>query len=165
MLSSESTVRVFTRDSDRATFTYQGKAQPVEASDVEPVRIVWRFPASEDDVGDRLPGEIPDDSSYPEGAVRRVSIDKHERNRWAREECIEHWGAQCRACGLDFGEKYGEIGQGYIHVHHLVPLREVGTEYEVDPVEDLRPVCPNCHAVIHRRDPPLTIPEVREMLG
>lgn len=165
MLSSGSVVRVFTRDSDRGPFIYQGKAQPVKANDEEPVQIVWRFPAAEDDVGDRMPGEIPGGSDYPEGSVRRVTVDKYERNRGAREKCIEHWGAQCLACGFDFGDRYGEIGEGYIHVHHRVPLKDVGGECTVDPVEDLRPVCPNCHAMIHQRETPLTISEVKELLG
>ncbi len=36
------------------------------------------------------------------------------------------------------------MGEGFIHVHHLKPLSEVGYEYRVDPIRDLRPVCPNC---------------------
>ncbi|HSX81067.1 MAG TPA: HNH endonuclease [Candidatus Saccharimonadia bacterium] len=53
----------------------------------------------------------------------------------------------------------------FIHVHHCRPLSEIAGEYVVDPIEDLRPVCPNCHAVIHRRTPPFTIEEVRSMLA
>lgn len=164
MLSPDSTVYVFTRDTDRGPFTYQGTATPVEVTDEVPVRVVWRFRSSEDDVGDRVPGELPDDDRYPEGAVRRVPVDVYERNRGARKDCIEHWGTRCIVCGLDFGDRYGEIAERYIHVHHRVPLKDVEPGYEVDPVKDLRPVCPNCHAVIHLREPPLSTSEVRELM-
>ena len=50
-------------------------------------------------------------------------------------------------------------------MHHLLPLSEIKISYVVDPKEDLRPVCPNCHAVIHRRNPPFTLEEVRDMLA
>jgi predicted HNH restriction endonuclease len=53
-------------------------------------------------------------------------------------------------CGFDFVAAYGELGDGFIHVHHVRPLSDIGEEYEVDPIKDLRPVCPNCHAMIHR---------------
>jgi 5-methylcytosine-specific restriction protein A len=47
-------------------------------------------------------------------------------------------------------------------VHHLKSLAEIGAEYELDPVRDLRPVCPNCHAMIHRKYPPYGLEEVRQ---
>jgi 5-methylcytosine-specific restriction enzyme A len=53
---------------------------------------------------------------------------------------------------------------GFIHVHHLTPLSSLGTDYEVDPIRDLRPVCPNCHAVLHRREPPYSPEEVQQFL-
>jgi hypothetical protein len=51
-----------------------------------------------------------------------------------------------------------------IHVHHLVPLSGKQQGYEVDPVRDLRPVCPNCHLIIHSKKEPFTIKEAREMV-
>jgi 5-methylcytosine-specific restriction protein A len=53
---------------------------------------------------------------------------------------------------------------GFTHVHHLKAISMVGPDYECDPIQDLRPVCPNCHAVIHRREPPYTIDEVHGLL-
>ncbi len=100
-----------------------------------------------------------------EGAAYAVTLDVYERNRQARQECVDHYGASCFACGLNFAEKYGPAGDGYIHVHHLSPLSESGRAHGVDPIQDLRPVCPNCHAVVHRRSPPYTMEEMREMLG
>ena len=53
---------------------------------------------------------------------------------------------------------------GLIHVHHCKPLSEIQEGYEVDPIKHLIPICPNCHAVIHRRKPPYTIEEVKGFL-
>ena len=56
------------------------------------------------------------------------------------------------------------MGAAYIHVHHLKPLATIGSEYEVDPIRDLRPICPNCHAMIHKREPPYTIEEMKQIV-
>lgn len=111
-----------------------------------------------------LPEEVTDDSRLIEGAVRRVSVNAYERNPEARRRCIKHHGTSCSICQFDFCAVYGEVVDGYIHIHHLRPLSEISEEYVVDPVEDLRPVCPNCHAVIHSRIPAYSIQEVRSFL-
>lgn len=49
-------------------------------------------------------------------------------------------------------------------VHHLKKLADIKAEYEVDPIKDLQPVCPNCHAMIHRQDPPIEIEELKKQL-
>lgn len=112
----------------------------------------------------RLPEEVSESAKFIEGAVCRVHVNAYERNAAARAKCIEHFGHVCSVCGFDFGMVYGPPGAGLIHVHHLRPLSEIGEEYEVDPIRDLRPVCPNCHAVIHRRHPPYDIEEVRQFV-
>ena len=108
-----------------------------------------------------LPEEVNPFYKYREGTTFSITINAYERNRKAREECLQHYGTCCSVCGFSFEATYGEVAQGYIHVHHLVPLSEIGTEYEVDPIKDLRPVCPNCHVVIHQRRPPYTPEEVK----
>jgi 5-methylcytosine-specific restriction protein A len=45
-----------------------------------------------------------------------------------------------------------------------VPISDVGEEYVVDPIRDLTPVCPNCHAMLHRQTPPLTIEELKQAI-
>jgi predicted HNH restriction endonuclease len=91
---------------------------------------------------------------FIEGKVSRSESKRYERNLKAREACIDHYGTRCQICGFDFGQQYGDLGEGFIHVHHIVPLHEkaghTGKEYEVDPEVDLKPVCPNCHSMIHR---------------
>ena len=52
-----------------------------------------------------------------------------------------------------------------IHVHHLRELASLGEEYEVDPIKDLRPVCPNCHAILHTSSPAMTITQLRKILS
>ena len=96
------------------------------------------------------PDFINDASTLPEGAVMQVTINKYERNRSARERCIEAHGCRCVVCGIDFGQVYGEVGKGFIHVHHIVPLASIGKSYRLNPEKDLVPVCPNCHAMLHR---------------
>ena len=68
-------------------------------------------------------------------------------------------------CGFNFEQTYGEIGEGYIHVHHIKPLSEIQEGYEVDPINDLLPVCPNCHAMLHKKTPPYTPKELRKVLN
>jgi 5-methylcytosine-specific restriction enzyme A len=112
-----------------------------------------------------LPEEIPHSFTFREGAQRIITVNSYERNSRARQACIDHHGAICSICRFDFAEKYGEMGHGYIHVHHLTPIAEVGDEYELDPIADLRPVCPNCHAMIHSRIPAYTIDDVKRAIG
>jgi hypothetical protein len=112
----------------------------------------------------RSPDEIPIQKHY-EGAKKQVTVNAYERNPRAREACIAHHGNSCTVCGFDFGRQYGAIGAGYIHVHHLKPLSEIGAKYEVDPEKDLRPVCPNCHAMLHiKKEQLYTIEELRKLV-
>ena len=100
-----------------------------------------------------------------EGAARTVSSTQYERAPQNRLDAIRMHGHQCVACGFDFGEVYGERGEGYIEVHHLIPLHEVNDDHKVNPETDLAPVCANCHRMIHRRrDDTLSINELRNIL-
>ena len=66
----------------------------------------------------------------------------------------------CEVCELDFSERYGELGRGFIECHHTVPLG-TGTERKTT-IADLAVVCPNCHRMIHRAQPMLSIEQLRE---
>ncbi|MCB9795884.1 MAG: HNH endonuclease [Alphaproteobacteria bacterium] len=115
--------------------------------------------------GRLFPDEVPVAmGKHREGAVRQVMVNSYERSAAARRACLDTHGHRCAACKLDMGELYGELGEGFIHVHHLVEIATVGEEYEVDPVEDLVPVCPNCHALLHRRTPALTLAELKAVI-
>jgi 5-methylcytosine-specific restriction protein A len=109
------------------------------------------------------PDELDDANALLEGQKKKVFVNAFERNPEARSRCIEHYGAICAVCQFDFEKTFGEIGKGFIHVHHLVPLASLKKEYEVDPIEDLRPVCPNYHAMLHKRNPPFEIEQLQEI--
>ncbi|MBD2078397.1 HNH endonuclease [Leptolyngbya sp. FACHB-17] len=111
-----------------------------------------------------FPDEAISAQTYYEGATRQVSVNVYERNPKARRNCIAHHGLNCSVCGFNFKQFYGELGEGYIHVHHLKPLSEIGEEYELDPIEDLRPVCPNCHAMLHRSKSVSTIGSLQQLI-
>lgn len=100
-----------------------------------------------------------------EGAKITVLINRYERSQKNRRLCIKAHGALCSVCGFDFLGTYGEIGKGYIHVHHLTPLGAGGgRSLKIDPVKDLRPVCPKCHEMLHQCDPPYTIEQLKEIM-
>lgn len=108
-----------------------------------------------------LPDEVKLAPGVIEGALLTITVNAFERDPKARQRCIDAHGTSCAVCGLSMGAEYGSVADGYIHVHHLRPLSEVRAAHAVDPVADLRPVCPNCHAVIHLQVPPYSIDEVR----
>lgn len=110
------------------------------------------------------PEELSAESELPEGAAQVVLVNRWERNREARKKCIKHYGSICQVCDLNFEAVYGEIGRGYIHVHHVIPISKVRKEYNVDPIQDLRPVCPNCHAMLHVGGTTRCIEELRELI-
>jgi len=111
-----------------------------------------------------FPDEVDSVQKFREGAVRQVSVNAYEREPKARQKCIDYYGSSCSICGFDFGRAFGQLGKGFIHVHHLRPISEIAEEYEIDPIKDLRPVCPNCHAMIHRRSPPFSLEEIKMLL-
>lgn len=77
----------------------------------------------------------------------------------------EHYGYKCAICGFDFESQYGEVGKEFIEVHHIVPISSTAGEHDVDPINDLIPVCSNCHSILHRRRPEPYLPdEVRLMI-
>lgn len=111
-----------------------------------------------------FPDELELGLKYSEGARKTVRVNAYERDRKARAVCIRQHGSICVVCRFDFEATYGILGQGFIHVHHLKPLALTDGEYELDPVDDLRPVCPNCHAMLHRPDKLMSIDELVAIL-
>lgn len=112
---------------------------------------------------ERYPDEVSD-AEYHEGARLNVTVNRYERNQKAHDACVKFHGARCCVCDVNFRERYGDIGKDFIHVHHLKPISQVGHSYKVDPRRDLVPICPNCHAMLHRQDPPLDPEELRARL-
>lgn len=111
----------------------------------------------------QLPEEADINKEFIEGVRKRIVVNCYERSSAARKLCIKYHGLKCSVCGMSFEDVYGKIGHGYIHVHHLVPPSAIGKRYYLNPKRDLRPVCANCHAMIHRRDPPYTIDQLKDI--
>ena len=103
-------------------------------------------------------------TDYYEGTLKRVYLNKYERNPKLRRECIRYHGYYCKICNFNFEERYGEVGKDRIHVHHIIQLSQIGKKHKVDPVKDMITVCPNCHFVIHSRKEPYTIDEMKKMI-
>lgn len=110
--------------------------------------------------------DLPTNSieSLPEGATMSIRVNRYERSPVNRMRCISHYGPRCWVCELNFEEKYGPVGAGFIEVHHRVPLSAMGGQYAIDPVNDLVPLCSNCHSMAHRRTPPYQPSELRQIL-
>ena len=111
-----------------------------------------------------FPDEVDENEKYVEGKTRLVLVNSYERNQVARQKCIEHYGAFCQVCTFDFRNVYGELGKNFIHVHHVVEIATIGTEYSVDPIKDLIPVCPNCHSMLHKKKPAYSIKELKDII-
>lgn len=141
----------------------QGSGILVHGVDASAVLTAWRrmnpggpLPLN----GDEVVGGLP------EGARKTVTVNRYERNREARAKCLAAHGYACKVCGIDFAHDYGGIADGYIHVHHIVPIASIGKRYELDPLTDLVPVCPNCHAMLHHGvKEPRTVAELRRILA
>lgn len=73
-------------------------------------------------------------------------------------------GLACRACGFDFERTYGELGMGFIEIHHGVALATYADEGGATRIEDLVAVCSNCHRMLHRRRPWLTVSGLTSLL-
>lgn len=108
-----------------------------------------------------------DNSQYgeEEGELTLAEVRKYERSRYNRALCLKYYGFQCRGCGDLLEEKYGPIGKGVINVHHIVPVSHMGKSYRLNPVKDLIPLCPNCHNIVHKKNPPMQISELRVSTG
>lgn len=103
-------------------------------------------------------------AGFPEGAQTTVKTNKYERDRRNRAAAIAIHGDSCMACDIKLSNLYGEVAEGFIEVHHVIPVSQLGEGYVIDPANDLVPLCPNCHSVAHRRSPPFSVEEIRLMI-
>ncbi|MEG1334582.1 MAG: HNH endonuclease [Bacteroides sp.] len=103
-------------------------------------------------------------SRSTEGKKIGTYTTRYERDPKLRQQALSFHGYTCMVCGFNFLKAYGDIGRGFIHVHHVNPLFETG-EQIVNPKTDLVPVCPNCHCMIHRdKNNTLTVEQLKCML-
>lgn len=147
------------------TWTPQSSGISIKPEFVEELEAVWfDFLTTQDIRYKPYDSDNEIQQTYPEGAPNQVVQTRYERNPFARAACIKYYGYRCSVCKFDFEKHYGEIGKNFVHVHHLTQVATVGKSYEVNPIKDLRPVCPNCHAMIHKRKEPYTIIELKEKI-
>lgn len=98
-----------------------------------------------------------------EGRRTEVATSRYERSPANRAACIALKGTRCSACGLLLEDRYGSLARGYIEVHHSTPVSELANS-PVDIARDLHPLCPNCHAMVHRENPPIEVARLRAIL-
>lgn len=101
------------------------------------------------------------DYKLVEGWEIHLDSVRYGRSSFARKLCLQEFGYRCSVCDFDFESKYGEIGREFIHVHHENNLSLQAEVHIVNPIEDLKPVCPNCHAMLHKTTPAMTIDSLK----
>jgi 5-methylcytosine-specific restriction protein A len=144
--------------------TYTLNALPTEATlraDLQSVVRAYRALTFRGGIeGDVEPqAELEDEFKLPAQATvietRKYAYHrKIERNRTAAKQAKKFHGTRCQACDLDFEERYGKIGKGFIEAHHLKPIStlEEGVAVTYDVAADFAVLCANCHRMIHRSD-------------
>ena len=142
---------------DVSLYYNKGEANPIKYMELDQLQnLIREYIVYPDDI---------DDNDLFEGSKKQITVNAYERSSQARQKCIEHYGIKCTICSFDFEKTYGEIGQNFIHVHHVKPLSEIDEKYKINPIEDLRPVCPNCHAMLHKRKPAYSIEEIQDKIN
>lgn len=111
---------------------------------------------------------VEEDKSSVEGEAEGRPIQtlttRYERKKVNREACIQLKGLRCAACGFDFAKFYGILGTGYIEVHHTTSVSQIGSDYRINIAKDLEPLCANCHAMVHREEPPIPIEKLKSLI-
>ena len=108
--------------------------------------------------------DVDQNQSILEGNPRLVAHLRRERNsaiiKAKKDAILQTTGKLCcEACGFDFKEMYGKFGDGFCEVHHLQPLSKADGVVKTE-LGDLAIVCSNCHRIIHRTDPMISIPNL-----
>lgn len=144
----------------------QSSGISIKSDLVDELEALWFNFLTTEEIGQNpyAPTESEEHKIFMDGTPNQVIQTRYERNPFARATCIKHYGYSCSVCDLDFEKRYGKLGRNFIHVHHLIPVATVGRPYAVDPIKDLRPVCPNCHAMLHKEDPPMKIKRLKALL-
>lgn len=107
--------------------------------------------------------------TFKEGKDKLYLHIRKERNRKLIEDAKKLWNKdgveqiRCSVCNFSFKEVYGEIGDGFIEAHHKQPISSLTQETEFG-VKDLDPVCSNCHRMLHRQYPPLSVDELKKRM-
>lgn len=156
---------VFDKNNSIIGYSHQ---RPAALTDIDPQEL-WL--ASDSDVaeGENIRWTLAkckgtknsQDIVHFEGKRYSVNSTAIERDNLARKRCLEHYGFSCNVCSINFKKAYGKIGKNYIHVHHRVDIAYSDGEHIIDPIKDLVPLCPNCHAMVHTATPAMPVEELK----
>ncbi|MHC2640175.1 5-methylcytosine-specific restriction protein A [Bradyrhizobium liaoningense] len=111
---------------------------------------------------DNRDGDEPDNEEYQEGQRAWREASFLARNPKLVKDAKKHHGPTCQACGFNFEKVYGELGKGYIEVHHKRPIADGGPRTST--VQDVDVICANCHRMIHRKGTPMTLHQLKKIL-
>jgi len=160
------TPQVFARwNSKKSKFLYLGSPSIKNYEDnfkvmdnFTTIKLKLSFTKSSVSLADVGPEGVPinGNASGQEGKRLSVMVNRYERDPALRAACLAYHGSNCHICGFRFEEIYGDLGRDFCHIHHITPLSEVAGERSIDVKTDMIPLCPNCHAMIHRQVPALT---------
>jgi len=113
-----------------------------------------------EDSSDQQPDEEDEEKQRLEGRLTEAKVLRRQRNRQARQQCLEASGYKCYICGFDFEKTYGEIGKGFLEVHHTKPLATYDDEHPI-PQSELCALCSNCHSMVHRKKEVMDVDELK----
>ena len=110
----------------------------------------------------------PDEDVFAEGIILTRLHRLRERSpvatRRKKEKVHRDMGRlTCEACGFDFLEVYGELGEGFAECHHLIPLSQL-PGHRITRLADLSIVCANCHRMLHRSKKWLNVVALRDVI-
>jgi hypothetical protein len=98
---------------------------------------------------------------FDEGFTKEIIFEVKSRNSKLVSNARIKYGTKCTVCEFDFGVVYGLHGAGFIELHHLYPISEGRRKSTID---DLRPVCANCHRMLHRGKQLLSIDRLKKII-
>lgn len=110
-----------------------------------------------------------EDDEFSEGKLLLKKHLSRERNPKLISEAKrlflkEHGKLFCEVCGFDFVKTYGEIGENFIEAHHIKPVSKM-KDGEKTKIEDIAMVCSNCHSMMHRKKPWLTVEQLKKSIN
>ena len=112
---------------------------------------------------------FPDEQEAEEGKVltrlhavreRDASIVRRKKQQTLRNQ----QRLACEGCSFDFEQFYGERGSGFIECHHTKPLSELSPQGGTTKLSDLSLLCSNCHRMVHKNRPWLSIGELQSLV-
>lgn len=115
-------------------------------------------------------GYDPNEETFKEGKLQLRLHLVNERNRRLVIHAKEKWNREqngrvvCSVCSFSFPETYGQVGVGFVEAHHIQPISSL-TPYTIVSLDDIVPVCSNCHSMLHRHRPWLTVEQLRTIVS